>query len=52
MEPINTLLEKGEQGVMAVEIAATFQEWKQNFLAEIDAQQHNVAKGDEFVSQK
>src|SRR5258708_9275710 len=51
MEPKNTLLEKGEQGVMAVEIAATFQEWKQNFLVEIDAQQHNVAKGDEFVSQ-
>ncbi len=36
---------------MAVDMLTTYGDWKQNFLAEIDAQSDNVAKGDEFVSQ-
>src|SRR5947209_3759219 len=36
---------------MALEMLTTYEEWKQNFLSEIDAQSDNVAKGDEFVSQ-
>lgn len=34
---------------MVVEMSATYQEWKQNFLAEIDALPHTTAKGDAFV---
>src|SRR6266496_2489616 len=36
---------------MVVDTFATYEEWKQNFLAEIDALPDNVAKGDAFVSQ-
>ncbi len=34
---------------MVVEILAPYTEWKQNFLAEIDALPHTSAKGDAFV---
>ena len=34
---------------MSVEMLATYPEWKQNFLEEVNALPHNVAKGDEFV---
>jgi hypothetical protein len=34
---------------MVVDTIATFPEWKQNFIAEIEALPHTVAKGDAFV---
>src|SRR6266571_8343366 len=34
---------------MVINTLATYSEWEQSFLAEIDAQPHTVAKGDVFV---
>ena len=34
---------------MVIDTLATYSEWEQSFLAEIEAQPHAVAKGDLFV---
>ena len=38
-----------EDQLMAIDMLTTYAEWKQNFLAEIDALPHATAKGDTFV---
>ncbi len=41
-------VEEGRK-IMVMETLATYSEWKQSFLLEIEAQPHTVAKGDLFV---
>lgn len=41
-------MEKGKT-IMVTDILATYSEWEQSFLREIEAQPHSVAKGDVFV---
>ena len=43
------ILGRQKNRIMVVDMLATYQEWKQNFLAEIDALPHTTAKGDAFV---